>query len=437
MKKKLQHGMLGVVLAGCAVAAGGCKAQKVSASDGDIPSAKAQQGDVELRFPTTGVLNATQSRIVVAPPVAGGTLRIIQLSATGSAVKSGDVVVSFDPAQQEYNVAQSHSDLEEAEQEIVKAQADASVQTAEDKTAMIKAKYAVRRAELDVSKNELLSEIDAKKNDLALEEAKRALAQLQQDIQSHTTSNQAALALSEEKRNKAQLAMRQAEQNIQNMKVKAPISGMVVIRPNESAAGGMFYGGMTLPDYQVGDQASPGSTVAEVIDTGKMEIKSKVSEKDRPYLKKDQPVEVEMDAMPGEKVKGRVASVAGATGQGFFWDNLQRTFDVTVQLEREDARLRPGFSANVTFLGERIPGALTIPMEAVFEHAGKTIVYTKQGSSWESQDVKVRAYSQGRAILESGLTAGTQVALVNPEEHGAGKGKAIAATGPSVRASAP
>lgn len=419
------------------MAAGGCKAQKVSASDGDIPSAKAQQGDVELRFPTTGVLNATQSRIVVAPPVAGGTLRIIQLSATGSAVKSGDVVVSFDPAQQEYNVAQSHSDLEEAEQEIVKAQADASVQTAEDKTAMIKAKYAVRRAELDVSKNELLSEIDAKKNDLALEEAKRALAQLQQDIQSHTTSNQAALALSEEKRNKAQLAMRQAEQNIQNMKVKAPISGMVVIRPNESAAGGMFYGGMTLPDYQVGDQASPGSTVAEVIDTGKMEIKSKVSEKDRPYLKKDQPVEVEMDAMPGEKVKGRVASVAGATGQGFFWDNLQRTFDVTVQLEREDARLRPGFSANVTFLGERIPGALTIPMEAVFEHAGKTIVYTKQGSSWESQDVKVRAYSQGRAILESGLTAGTQVALVNPEEHGAGKGKAIAATGPSVRASAP
>ncbi len=429
--------MLCVALVGWAVAAGGCKTQKVSASDGDIPSAKVQQGDVELRFPTTGVLNATQSRIVVAPPVAGGTLRIIQLSATGSAVKSGDVVVAFDPAQQEYNVAQSHSDLEEAEQEIVKAQADASVQAAEDKTAMIKAKYAVRRAELDVSKNELLSEIDAKKNDLALEEAKRALAQLQQDIQSHTTSNQAALALSEEKRNKARLAMRQAEENIQNMKVKAPISGMVVIRPNDSAAGGMFYGGMTLPDYQVGDQASPGSTVAEVIDTGKMEIKSKVSEKDRPYLKKDQPVEVEMDAMPGEKVKGRVASVAGATGQGFFMDNLQRTFDVTVQLEREDARLRPGFSANVTFLGERIPGALTIPMEAVFEHAGKTIVYTKQGSSWESQDVKVRAYSQGRAILESGLTAGTQVALVNPEDHGAGKGKASAAAGPSVRASAP
>jgi multidrug efflux pump subunit AcrA (membrane-fusion protein) len=106
-------------------------------------------------------------------------------------------------------------------------------------------------------------------------------------------------------------------------------------------------------------------------------------------------------------------------------------------LDREDARLRSGFSAQLTFLGERIPGALTIPMEAVFEHAGKTVVYTKQGSSWESQDVKVRAYSEGRAILESGLTAGTQVALVNPEDHGSGKGKSGGTAGPSVKGSAP
>ena len=71
-----------------------------------------------------------------------------------------------------------------------------------------------------------MSEIDAKKNLLALEEAKRALAQLQVDVQSHTTSNQAALALSEEKRNKARLAMQLAETNIQNMRVKAPIDGL-------------------------------------------------------------------------------------------------------------------------------------------------------------------------------------------------------------------
>src|SRR5207248_2142269 len=97
-----------------------------------------------------------------------------------------------------------------AEQEIAKSKADAAVQAAEDQTALLKAKYDVRRAELEVSKNELVSKIDAQKNVLALDEAKRALTQLEQDIRSHSASNKAALAISEEKRNKARLAMNQA-----------------------------------------------------------------------------------------------------------------------------------------------------------------------------------------------------------------------------------
>src|SRR5207302_1975324 len=84
-------------------------------------------------------------------------------------------------------------------------------------TTVLKAKYTVRQAEREVSKNELVSKIDAQKNVLALDEAKRALAQLEQDIHSHSASNKAALAISEEKRHKARLAMDQAEENIKKM----------------------------------------------------------------------------------------------------------------------------------------------------------------------------------------------------------------------------
>ncbi|HEY1468156.1 MAG TPA: hypothetical protein VGF61_03885 [Candidatus Acidoferrum sp.] len=233
-----------------------CGVSTVGASEGDVPSGAVQKGDVQLRFPTDGLLKATQTRGVTVPAVAGGTLRIIRLAHTGSSVKKGDIVLEFDPSQQEYLMAQNRSDLAQAEQEILKDKADAEVQAAEDATTLLKAKYAVRRAELDVSKNELLSEIDAKKNLLALEEARRALAQLQADIQSHSTSSQAAMALSQEKHNKARLAMQQAEENIQNMKVKAAIDGMVVIHGNRNSTGGMFWGGMTLPEYHVGDQAN-------------------------------------------------------------------------------------------------------------------------------------------------------------------------------------
>src|SRR5229473_1316645 len=171
-----------------------CRQTTVLATDSEIPTATVKEVDLQLKVFTKGVLRTSQSRTIAAPPIAGGTLQIVKLARFGAQVHKGEVVLEFDPSQQEYNLAQNRSDLLQAEQEIVKAKADAAVQTAEDQTALLKAKYAVRRAELEVSKNELISKIDAQKNILALDEAKRALAQLEQDVHSHSASNQAALA---------------------------------------------------------------------------------------------------------------------------------------------------------------------------------------------------------------------------------------------------
>ena len=61
----------------------------------------------------------------------------------------------------------------------------------------------MRRAELDASANELIGAIEAQKNLLSLEEARRRLAQLEQDVKSRADTNEAALAVVLEKRNKA------------------------------------------------------------------------------------------------------------------------------------------------------------------------------------------------------------------------------------------
>src|SRR5260370_24078086 len=138
-----------------------CRQTTVTATDSEIPTATVKEVDLQLKVFTTGVLRTTESRAITAPPIAGGTLQIVTLARSGAQVHTGDVVLEFDPSQQEYNLGQNRSDLLQAEQEIVKAKADAAVQAAEDQTALLKAKYAVRRAELEVSKNELVSPIDA------------------------------------------------------------------------------------------------------------------------------------------------------------------------------------------------------------------------------------------------------------------------------------
>lgn len=423
-------------LAAPALLVAGCRSGTVRASVADIPAAVVQRGDVQIKVLTSGTLDSTNTRIITAPPVGGGTLQIISLARTGSAVHQGEVVLAFDPSQQEYNLAQARSDLAQAEEEIVKAKADAAVQTAQDKTALLKAKFAVRRAELDVSKNELLSEIDAKKNQLALDEAKRALAQLQQDIQSHSSSNQAAIALSEEKANKARLSMQLAEQNIGNMQVKSPIDGMMVIHGNQQATGGFFFDGMTLPDYQPGDQVYPGTTVAEVVDIAKMEISAQVLEGERPFLKAGDRAVISVDALPGQELAGKVSSVAGAANREFWQSDSQKKFDIKVVFDRGDSRLRPGFSARMTLLGDNVSRVCFIPREAIFQKNGKTIVYAKESGNWIPREVKVRAYSEGRALLEN-LHAGTVVALVDPQKQTNGKAKSPGASGPALGAGSP
>lgn len=422
MKLRIKQTGIFLALLSFAGSSVACRQASALAGELDVPTATVKEADVQLKILTTGALRTKESRAIAAPAIAGGTLQIIQLARFGSSVRKGDVVLEFDPSEQEYNLAQNRSDLEQAEQEIAKAKADAAVQTAEDQTALLKAKYAVRRAELEVSKNELVSQIDAQKNNLALEEAKRALAQLQQDIGSHSASNEAALAISEEKRNKASLAMNQAEDNIKKMRITAPIDGLVVIDGNRDSTGGFFFTGMTLPDYHVGDQVNPGSSIAEVIDVSHLEVYAQVGETDHSNLKPGQPVDIQVYALPNDKFTGKVDTVGGATSHEFWDDNAKHKFDVTVLLDKSDPRLRPGFAARLTIRGDQVSHAVSIPSEAVFDREGKKIVYCKRNRGFEETTVKLRALSEGRAVIE-GIQPGTVVALVNPEARGSEKAK--------------
>ncbi len=74
----------------------------------------------------------------------------------GGAVKAGDVVMEFDPADQQYALEQARTDLAEAEQEIVKMKADREVQIAQDAVDLMTARFDVRRAELDARVAEIV-----------------------------------------------------------------------------------------------------------------------------------------------------------------------------------------------------------------------------------------------------------------------------------------
>jgi multidrug efflux pump subunit AcrA (membrane-fusion protein) len=384
-----------------------------AATADDIPTVRANRGDLDMKVYVTGELRASHSEMLTAPPIGGGALQITHLLHTGAVVKKGDLVMEFDPTEQHFKLDQNRSELLQAEQEITKARADAAVVAAQDKVALLKARFDVRRAELDVQKNELVSTIDARKNDLALEQAKRVLAELEQDVESRSASNQASISLAEEKRNKAKLAMDQAQGNIDKMRVTAPMDGLVSLEKNEGAGGGVFFSGMSLPEYHEGDQVEAGRSVGQVIDDTEMELSAKVGELERNNIKEGQFVDIQLDALPGTTFHGTVKTVGGANARRFWEDDTSTKFEVSIKLSATDPRMRPGLTARIFINGDPRKDVLYVPRLALFLKEAKRVVYVRHGNSFDPREVKIQAENESRASIE-GIAPGTEIALIDP-----------------------
>ena len=383
----------------------------LTSSADDIPVAKVKRGELDLRVYTTGELEAKNSVTLSAPPVAGASLRITHLLHTGAVVKKGDVVIEFDPTEQHYALEQSRSELLQAEQDILKAKSDAAVQKAQDDVALLKARFDVRKAELEVQKNELVSSIDAQKNKLAFDHAKRALAELEQDIKSHATTGQTGIDLAQEKWNKANLSLEVARKNIDKMRVVATTDGLVSIEKNMT--GDFFFSGMALPDFHEGDQVQPGTGIARVIVSTEMQLSAKVSELERANISVGEPAEVEFDALPGRTFHGSVKSAGGMVQRAFWETDSTGKFDLAIQLTDSAPSLRPGLTAQIIVLGAKNSNTFYVPRIAVFQKDGKQTVYLKKASGFEQLQVEVGSQNESRTAIK-GLKEGDEVALIDP-----------------------
>jgi HlyD family secretion protein len=400
-----------------------------AAGEGRIPTTHVARGDIEVAVRTQGDLRAIRSGMLVAPST-GGSLQIVRIAPSGTYVKAGEPVIDFDTSEQEFNVAQSESELGEAEQEIRKLTRDAAVQAAQDRVGLLHARFDVRRAELDLQDRDLVGAIEAKKDEMALEEAKRRLTQLEEDVHSRTATSRAGLAVVEQKRNKAQLARLTAKRNIDQMRVLAPFDGLVVVKDNLDAMGGIFMMGMSLPEYREGDSVSPGRVVAEVTDGSAIEVLARIGEADRAYVNGGDRARVAVDPVPGVEFPATVQSVSGMVSRrGPFESDGQRQFDAVFRLDGGDPRLRPGVTALVTVTAPPLTNVLHLPREAVFDVDGRPFVYAKSGRGFEAQPIKVRLRTESRVVVD-GLEAGLEVALVNPIATGRRAGSSPAAPAP-------
>ena len=192
--------------------------------------------------------------------------------------------------------------------------------------------------------------------------------------------------------------LNRAKQDKEQYTLKATLGGLAVYENNWS----------TGRKIAVGDSPWGGMALVSLPDLSKMQSVTNVNEVDVSKVKKDQKVKIKLDAFPEKEFAGVVSSV-GTIGQQRDQSNT-KTFEIIVDIDGTDPVLKPGMTTSNEIVMSSIPDTLYVPIEAVFEKDGKTVVY--RGS--RAQEVTLGVKNSNFVIVSGGLHAGEKIALRDP-----------------------
>jgi multidrug resistance efflux pump len=397
-----------LVIAGAAAA--------MNARTGTVPNvttAEVTRGDFVDYIQIRGDIRPAKSIVLAAPLQAGGELQIVKLVKNTAAVKKGDIVVEFDATSLEQRLQERRSELKTADGEIEQALAQAKITEEQQSTSLMKAKYDVERAKLDLGKRDLISRIEFEEAKLALADAEQRLKEVQAKGGSTTVGSNAELLGKKRKRDKAQLDVDRTTSSIEALHLRAPADGTVNILENPRT-GGMFGGGGV--EFREGDRAWAGASILELPDLSSIHLEARLDESDRGRLKVGQTATVKIEAVPGKDFAARVdlISVLARVDFSSGWPPV-RNFDLGLVLSDPDPRIRPGMTATARIAADRLPNVTLVPAEAIFQKDGRPVVYRLNGSKFDEQSIEITRRGREQAAVSNGVKPGDRLAVRRPE----------------------
>jgi multidrug efflux pump subunit AcrA (membrane-fusion protein) len=350
----------------------------------------------------TGSVQPVEAVTIQVPEIVDsrGNMILTKIVPTGKVVQAGDVVAEFDRTrlldqardakakfedlrhQAEQRVAQHHSDDARRASELQQASAD------------------LAKAQLELRKGPLLSEIDRLKAETKLEIATAHVASLKKTIRARQRSEAADLRIIELQRDRQKLAMERAQSNAARLEIRAPIAGMVSHEVVWRRDG--------VGDPQEGDQLWSGQSLLRIFSSADMEIQLTVAEPDGTALQPGARALVHLDAYPNLEFHASLVSAAPVASS--LLDSTIRNFPARFRLEERDPHLLPDLAASAD---------LEIATDRPVPCLARTAVHYRRGTPYvlrldphgaaRETTVSLGAFDDAYIEVKSGLAAGDPV----------------------------
>jgi RND family efflux transporter MFP subunit len=382
-----------------------------------VPTQPVRRGDFIHIVTVTGELQAVNARKILAPSVSWQTsLKVVKIVDDGRQVKEGDFLIQFDRSEVEKTIAEVKAELEIARAEVRKAQTSARSEIEGLETDLQVSEIDRRIAQLALDQATFEAQINRQKLQLDVDQATINLEQARRDLENQKRVKQEEINKMDLKAQQAQTKLDESELTLARLTVTAPAPGIAILeRYFRSNA-----------KYQVDDQPWPGSPMIGLPDLSRMKADIQVNEVDIAKIQPGQAAIIKLDAYPDTSFTGRVTEIA-TLARIKELNSKVKVFDAVVELDASGGRLIPGLTVGCQIVVAQTPGALTIPIEAVFQKEGAQVVYLQNGGGFEPRRVSLGAENDNYALVTDGLKEGDRVAVADPtqvpEKAGKTRGK--------------
>ena len=278
-------------------------------------TAKVTRGNITARVTATGTLSALVT-VQVGSQVSG---RISQINVDfNSPVKKGQIVAKIDPQLFAAAMENAKANVAAAEGQLAQSKANAkNLDLQRQRSRKLREQNLVAQADLDTAE----AAADAAEANVHVQEGQLAQARAQ---------------------------LHQAQVNLDYTTIISPTDGTVISRAVDV--------GQTVAASL---QAPTLFTIAQ--DLTKMQVDTSVAEADVGKLKPDMPATFTVDAYPTDRFRGTVRQIRNAptTVQNVV------TYDAVIDVDNTDLKLKPGMTANVTFVYAEKKDVLRVPNAAM------------------------------------------------------------------------
>lgn len=319
-----------------------------------VDMAAVKKGGVAAHLTVVGNLIGLQT-VDVAPRTNGRLVSVnIQL---GDPVRRGQVLAKVEDREIVEQVSQA-----EASQQVSKA-------TIRQREADLK----VAEVNFERSKNLFQRQLLAK--------------QALDDAESKFLAAEAQIDLSKAQLMQADARLQELRINLQNTNVTSPVDGFVGKR-----------------NVDPGAMVSQNTPIASVVEISRLKMVVNVVEKDIRLVTVGDSGDVDVDAYPGEKFRGRIARVAPVL------DPATRTATMEIEIANSDNRLKPGMYARVSLTVEERQDTLVAPKTAVIDFESKRGVWmANQDNRAIFKPVELGLEDVDRVEITAGLKEGDRI----------------------------